>query len=456
MRKIKKIHMIGIGGSGMSGIAEVLINLGYKVSGSDISMGETVKRLIDFGADVNIGHSKENIKDAEVVVYSSAISEENPEIVEAKRRSIPVIPRAEMLAELMRLKTGIAVAGTHGKTTSTSLLGTVFMEGGMDPTVIIGGRLNAYGSNAVLGRGEYLIAEADESDGSFLCLFPIVSMITNIDADHMDFYLDIESIKGAFLKFMNKVPFYGLNVVCGDDENVLELISLVKRPVITYGLGTHNHIQGEIVELGSRSRFKVYIEKKFWGEVSLGIPGRHNVVNALGVIGIANHFGLSVKDIKNGLESFKGVGRRLEKIGTRDGIEVIDDYGHHPTEIRATLQTIKEIYPEKRLVVAFQPHRFTRTRALFGEFCRSFGAVDVLLVTEIYAASEDPIIGVNGESLVKGIKQINNLDVIYCEDLDKCLQKAYEILKPNDIFLTLGAGNIWKVGISYVKGKDRI
>ncbi len=456
MKKIKKIHMIGIGGSGMSGIAEVLVNLGYTVFGSDLSYNDTVKHLIDLGAQIEIGHKRENVRDAEVVVYSSAISEDNPEIKEAKKRSIPVIPRAEMLAELMRLKTGIAVAGTHGKTTSTSLLGTVFMEGGLDPTVIIGGRLNAYGTNAVLGKGEYLIAEADESDGSFLCLFPIVSMVTNIDADHMDFYPDIDAIKQAFLQFLNMIPFYGLNVVCGDDENIMELLPHVKRPVITYGLKTHNAIYGEVLETGPTARFNVYINGRLWDEVVLGLPGLHNIVNALGVIGIANHVGIQRQDIKRGLKNFKGVGRRLEKIGELGGILVIDDYGHHPTEIKTTLRTIKEVYPDKRLVVAFQPHRFTRTRALFGDFCKCFSDADILMVTEIYPASEDPIPGVTGEGLCRGIRQINQKQVLYCEDLATCLKKAKEILRPGDLFLTLGAGSIWKVGRAFIQQEDVI
>ncbi|WP_459890363.1 UDP-N-acetylmuramate--L-alanine ligase [Desulfothermus okinawensis] len=456
MKKIKKVHMVGIGGSGMSGIAEVLLNLGYTVSGSDVADSEVIERLKKLGARVIIGHSAKNVENAEVVVFSSAISDDNPEIVEAKQRSIPVIPRAEMLAELMRLKTGIAVAGTHGKTTSTSLLGTVFMEAGLDPTVIIGGRLNAYGTNAVLGRGEYLIAEADESDGSFLCLFPIVSMVTNIDADHMDFYPNLDAIKETFLKFMNMVPFYGVNVVCGDDENIMELIPLVKRSIITYGFKEHNTIRGEIIETGAKSKFKVFMDGEFWGECIIGIPGIHNILNGMGVIGVANHFGISKEHIIRALEGFKGVGRRLEKVGEIGGVLVVDDYGHHPTEIKTTLKTIKDVYPDKRLVVAFQPHRYTRTKALFGDFCKSFGLADVLLVTEIYPASEDPIPGVDGESLAKGIKQLSNTNVIYCEDLTSCLLKVKEVLNPGDLLLTLGAGNIWKVGVSYVHEREEI
>ncbi len=456
MKKIKRVHMVGIGGSGMSGIAEVLLNLGYSVSGSDLSQGETVKRLKNLGAEVSVGHKQENVGKADVVVYSSAISEDNPEIVEAKKRGIPVIPRAEMLAELMRLKTALLVAGTHGKTTTTSLLGTVFKEAGLDPTVIIGGRLNAYGTNALLGKGEYLIAEADESDGSFLCLFPIMSIVTNIDADHMDFYPDIESIKDAFVRFLNLIPFYGINVVCGDDKNIREILPRVKRPVMTYGLGEDNFIQGKILDIGASSVFKVLVDGKEWGEVSLSLPGKHNVLNALGVIGLSLYVDIPKEAILKGLSGFKGVGRRLEKRGERDNVVVIDDYGHHPTEISKTLDALCELYPDKRVVVVFQPHRFTRTKALFGEFCRCFKRAEVLLVTEIYPASEEPIVGVNGENLARGIRQFTGVDVIFCEDLQGCLEKLYEVARPGDVVLTLGAGNVWKVGEAYVQGEHKI
>ncbi len=453
MRKIKKIHMVGIGGSGMSGIAEVLLNLGYRVSGSDISEGEVVKRLRSLGAEVFIGHDKAHLQDADVVVYSSAISEDNPEIIEAKARSIPVIPRAEMLAELMRLnKTALLVAGTHGKTTTTSLLGTVFKEAGLDPTVIIGGRLNAYGTNALLGKGEYLIAEADESDGSFLCLFPIMSIVTNIDADHMDFYPDLDSIKDAFVKFLNLIPFYGVNVVCGDDANIRDILCRVKRPVVTYGLGEGNYIKGRILHLGATSLFEVEVGGDPWGEVSLSLPGRHNVLNALGVIGLSLYADVPKEAILKGLAEFKGVGRRLEKKGERDGVVVMDDYGHHPTEISTTLRALRELYGDRRMVVLFQPHRFTRTRALFGEFCRCFEAVDILLVTEIYPASEEPIVGVNGENLARGIRQFSGVKVVFCEDLHRCLETLYEVVERGDVVLTLGAGDIWKVGEAYLRG----
>ncbi len=456
MKRIKRVHMVGIGGSGMSGIAEVLLNLGYFVSGSDLSQGETVRRLRKLGAEVFLGHREENVGKADVVVYSSAISEENPEIREAKRQGIPVIPRAEMLAELMRLKTALLVAGTHGKTTTTSLLGTVFKEAGMDPTVIIGGRLNAYGTNALLGKGEYLIAEADESDGSFLCLFPIMSIVTNIDADHMDFYPDIDSIKDAFVRFLNLIPFYGMNVVCGDDKNIRDILPRVKRPVMTYGLERDNFVHGKIVKMGPSSVFRVLVDGKEWGEVSLSLPGRHNVLNALGVIGLSLYVGIPREAILKGLSRFKGVGRRLERRGEREGVVVIDDYGHHPTEISRTLEALRELYRDRRVVVVFQPHRFTRTRALFGEFCRCFKGADVLLVTEIYPASEEPIVGVNGENLARGIRQFTEVEVIFCQDLQGCLERLYQEVRSGDVILTLGAGDIWKVGEAYVRGETKI
>ncbi|MFW5997462.1 MAG: UDP-N-acetylmuramate--L-alanine ligase [Desulfovermiculus sp.] len=451
--RVQHIHMVGIGGAGMSGIAEVLLNLGYTVSGSDLAENEPVKRLQSMGAWVAKGHMAANLKEADVVVKSTAVSEDNPEVVEAKNKGIPVIPRAEMLAELMRLKTGIAVAGTHGKTTTTSLLGTVFKEAGLDPTVIIGGRLNRYGSHALMGQGEYLVAEADESDGSFLCLMPIMSIVTNIDADHLDYYPDLQAIKDAFVRFLNYTPFYGLNVVCGDDSNVRQLLPHVKRRVVTYGLGADNDIQARILECGLKSRFQVAVQGEPWGTVTLAQPGRHNVQNALGVIGVALEAGLSKEVIINGLESFAGVGRRLEHKGERDSVLVVDDYGHHPTEILATLDTLRQMYPHSRLVVAFQPHRFTRTKAMFGEFCRAFSQADLLVLTEIYAASEDPIPGVNGASLAQGVRQVSDTEVVFCPELSQCLELLKDVLQPGDILLTLGAGNIWQLGEQFIYGQ---
>ena len=448
---VKTIHMIGIGGSGMSGIAEVLINLGYNVTGSDLAMAAAAKRLAELGAKVKLGHDAAHVGDADVVVKSTAVPEDNPEVVEARKRGIPVIPRAEMLAELMRLRTGIAVAGTHGKTTTTSLLAEIFAAGSLDPTVIIGGRLNAYGTNAYLGEGEYLIAEADESDGSFLALMPIMTVVTNVDADHLDFYPDQQAIDDAFVEFMNKVPFYGVNVVCGDDPGVQRLMPMVKRKTLTYGLESGRELRGEIVDCSGKCSFKVYLDEEYWADVILNKPGRHNVLNALGAIGVSLEAGLSKEAILQGLENFGGVGRRFEIKGDRAGVMVVDDYGHHPAEIRATLETAKDCFPERRLVVAFQPHRFSRTRALFGDFCKVFDAADLLLLTEIYPASEAPIPGVSGQSLAQGIRQVGKTEVNFYPTFEAMSAELEGMLEPGDVFLTLGAGNIWQVGQEYLE-----
>ncbi len=450
MQKIRGIHMIGIGGSGMSGIAEVLLNLGYNVYGSDQSNSPTVQRLRGLGAEIYEGHKAENVGDVQVLVRSTAISEENPEILAAKEKNIPIIPRAEMLAELMRLRQGIAIAGTHGKTTTTSLTATIFDAASKDPTVIIGGLLNAYGTNARLGQGDYLIAEADESDGSFLCLFPIINVVTNVDLDHVDFYGDLEAVDTAFVNFMNKVPFYGRNIVCGDDEGVRRLLPRVKRPVLTYGFGEDNILRAEWLEKGLTSKFEVFMRGKSLGIMELSQPGRHNVLNALAAIGVALEAGLSAEDCQKGLARFDGVGRRFEYKGQKNGVTVIDDYGHHPIEIAATLATAKQAYPQSRVVVAFQPHRFTRTQAFFGEFCKSFEEVDKLFLSEVYAASEKPIPGVSGQSLAHGVRQVTDVDVTFCEDFDVLLAQAEAYLKPGDVFITLGAGTITRVGPRYL------
>ncbi len=452
--RVNTIHMVGIGGAGMSGIAEVLLNLGFSVTGSDLSAGAAVRRLKSLGATVFIGHGAENVTEADVLVKSTAIAENNPELARARELGIPIIPRAEMLAELMRLKTGIAVAGTHGKTTTTSLLATIFTEAELDPTVIIGGRLNTYGSNARLGEGEYLIAEADESDGSFLCLSPIITVVTNVDKDHMDFYPDLAAIDRSFTEFMNSIPFYGMNVVCGDDPGVQRLLPAIKRPVLTYGLGPKNRLRGEIVASHLRSVFKVSLDGEPWAEVTLAHPGQHNVQNALAAIGVALEAGLPKEAILQGLANFGGVGRRFEKKGERKGVLVVDDYGHHPAEIKATLDTARACYPDRRLVVAFQPHRFTRTQALFGEFCKVFECVDQLLLTEIYPASEAPIPGVNGLSLAQGIKQVSKTRVRFFQDFAAMEKALPEILKAGDLFLTLGAGSIWQVGENWLNAAE--
>lgn len=449
--RVSTIHMIGIGGSGMSGIAEVLINMGFTVTGSDLAAGAPVKRLLKMGAQVFIGHGAENVTDADVVVKSTAISEDNPEVLKARELGIPIIPRAEMLAELMRLRTGIAVAGTHGKTTTTSLLATIFTEAGLDPTVIIGGRLNTFGSNARLGEGQFLIAEADESDGSFLCLSPIITVVTNVDLDHMDFYADQNAIDTSFRSFMNAIPFYGMNVVCGDDPGIKRLLPTIKRPYITYGFEKHNRLRAEIISCEVRSLFKVFLDDVLLGEVSLAQPGKHNVLNALGSIGVSLEAGLDKDAILQGLSNFMGVGRRFEKKGECKGILVVDDYGHHPAEIRATLETAKACYPSRRLVVAFQPHRFTRTQALFGDFCKTFELADELLLTEIYPASESPIPGVNGMSLAQGIRQVSSTKVRFYPDFEMMENELPNILKPGDLFITQGAGSIYRIGEDFLK-----
>ncbi|CAK7073847.1 MAG: UDP-N-acetylmuramate--L-alanine ligase [Desulfovibrio sp.] len=451
--RIRRIHMVGIGGSGMSGIAEVLLNLGYEVFGSDMADSPAVKRLRELGATIGIGHAAENVVNANVLVKSTAVKEDNPEVVAAREQGIPVIPRAEMLAELMRLRTGIAIAGTHGKTTTTSFTAAIFDEAGLDPTVIIGGRLNAYGANARLGEGQYLLAEADESDGSFLCLFPIMNVVTNVDMDHMDFYADMESIDTAFLTFMNKVPFYGCNVVCGDDPGVRRLLPKVNRPVITYGFAPGNDLTAEILEMGEKSRFTLRLKGARLGEVRLSQPGKHNILNALAAIGVSLQADIPVAACIAGLSKFRGVGRRFERKGERAGVIVVDDYGHHPAEIAATIATAKQCFPDRRLVVAFQPHRFTRTQALFGEFCKAFENVDKLLLTEIYPASEAPIPGVSGQSLAQGIRQVSKTDVEYFQDFAAIQAALPGELQEGDLFLTLGAGNIWTVGQNWLDGK---
>lgn len=451
IRKIKKIHMIGIGGAGMCGIAEILLEQGYAITGSDLNESAAVSRLRKLGAKIRLGHEAGNLGDVQVVIRSTAISDENPEIIEAKKRKIAIIPRAEMLAELMRLKHGIAVAGTHGKTTTTSFTASIFDAAGMDATVIIGGRVNVYGTNAHLGKSEFLIAEADESDGSFLCLLPIINIITNIDDDHMDHYPESADIDKAFLQFMNNVPFYGLNVVCGDNCRIRKLLPNVKRPVVTYGFEEDNDIRAKILNLGLRNEFEVWRKDQCLGEISLPQPGIHNILNALGAIGAAMGVNISFEDCRKGLESFSGVGRRFELKGIRDGIPVIDDYAHHPREIAATLEAARTVYPDKRLVVAFQPHRFTRTQAFFGDFCKVFDQVDELLLTEIYAASENPIPGISSQSLAQGIRQVTNTPVSYFENLDHLLEGLDDVLQAGDVLLTIGAGTITRLGPAWLR-----
>lgn len=455
MQRISKVYMVGIGGAGMSGIAEVLHNLGYTVAGSDASENAAVRRLRDLGVTVHLGHHAANLDDdVNVVVRSTAISDDNGELTAARERGISIIPRAEMLAELMRLRKSIAIAGTHGKTTTTSLTATIFEEAGFDPTVIIGGKLNAYGTNARLGTGDYLIAEADESDGSFLCLLPIMNVVTNVDLDHADHYPSLESIDEAFLTFMNNVPFYGVNVVCGDDPGVRRVINRVKRPLLTYGFGSGNDLTAEVISLGESSVFNVSLKGCHLGQVELHHPGKHNILNSLAAIGIAMQAQIPAQVCIEGLRKFNGVGRRFERKGVKNDVMVVDDYAHHPAEVRATLSTARQSFPSRRLVVAFQPHRFSRTQALFGDFCKAFGDADELLLTEIYPASEAPIPGVSGQSLAQGIKQVSQTSVTYFEDFAALQAALPEILKPGDMFITMGAGSIWTVGQNWLDQKD--
>lgn len=447
-KKTKHIHFVGIGGIGMSGIAELLLNLGYVVSGSDLRETPITRRLADLGGIIHYGHDGAWIDKAEVVVKSSAISEDNPELLAAREAHVPVIPRAEMLAELMRLKKyGIAVAGSHGKTSTTSLVGWILAEAGLDPTVVIGGQVNSLGSNAKLGEGEFLVAEADESDGSFLQLSPVVEIVTNIDLEHLDYYADLEQIKETFLQFINKIPFYGAAVICLDDENIASLIPLIKKRTITYGLSAQADVRArQISTEGLVSWFEVCFGQEILGEVCLASPGRHNVLNSLAAIAVAIELEIPFRRIVEALASFTGVQRRLQIKGERRGITVIDDYGHHPTEIKATLAALRDAWPSRRLVVLFQPHRYTRTRALYKDFCTAFHDADLLLLSEIYPASEKPIPGITAENLANGIKEHGQKPVYFAGTMDSLPETVLPLLEEGDIVLTLGAGNIWQIG----------
>jgi UDP-N-acetylmuramate--alanine ligase len=445
-RRISRVHFVGIGGIGMSGIAEVLLNLGYRVSGSDLVESETTLRLKRLGAEVSIGHRAENLKDADVVVTSSAVRMENPEVIAAHERVIPVIPRAEMLAELMRMKYGVAIAGTHGKTTTTSMIATVLAQGGLDPTAVIGGKLNIFGSNAKLGQGELLVAEADESDGSFLKLSPTIAVVTNIDPEHLDHYRDLEEIKKAFLDFINKVPFYGLAVLCLDHENVQALIPQVRKRFVTYGLTTQANFRAEDISFqGLTTSFGAFEDNRKLGRLSIQMPGLHSVYNALATLATATELDLSFEAVQAGLESFSGVQRRFQTKGEWGGIMVVDDYGHHPAEIKATLSAAKRGWG-RRTVVVFQPHRYTRTRDLFKDFLTAFNQADVLFLTGIYPAGEDPIPGVSVEQLYEGIKGHGHKDVTLVLEKKEIPGQLLPRLMPGDMVFTLGAGDVWKVG----------
>lgn len=450
---IEKIHFVGIGGIGMSGIAEVLLNLGYKVSGSDLRESDTTERLRGLGGEICIGHAAENLTNVDVVVTSTAVQSDNPEVIEAKHRMVPVIPRAEMLAELMRMKYGIAIAGTHGKTTTTSMVATVLTHAGIDPTIVIGGKLNTLGSNAKLGQGKFLVAEADESDGSFLTLSPTIAVVTNIDADHLDYYTGgLEQIKDTFVSFINKVPFYGLAVLCQEDRNINEIIPRIKKRFMTYGLSSQADLRATHVKLdGFQTTFTAHYKGYRLGEISFNMPGAHNVLNALACTAVALELDVPFDKIQEGFAQFGGVGRRFTVKGEKNGIMVVDDYGHHPAEIRATLGAARNGWPERRLVVAFQPHRYSRTKELFNEFVTCFYDADVLVLTDIYAASEQPIPGVSAERLAEETRRHGQRDVTYIADRNELPDYLAGIVKEGDIVITLGAGNIWQAGEALVK-----
>ncbi|MGO9376942.1 MAG: UDP-N-acetylmuramate--L-alanine ligase [Dissulfurispiraceae bacterium] len=446
------IHFVGIGGIGMSGIAEVLHNLGYEVTGSDIRESDTTLRLRKLGIKIFIGHDEKNIDAAHVVVTSSAVSPTNPEVTTAKDRAVPVIPRAEMLAELGRLKYGILVAGAHGKTTTTSLIATLLGEGGLDPTVVIGGKLKAFGSNARLGQGEFLVAEADESDGSFLKLSPTIAVITNIDREHMDYFKDIETLKGAFLSFINKVPFYGVAIICKENEHTREIIPQIKRRVLTYGLSHDSDMYARNIKYGgSGMSFEAVFKGEPLGVYSVPVPGVHNVLNSLAAILTAMELQIQQEKIKAGLGSFEGIQRRFEFRGESRGVRVYDDYGHHPVEIRAVLKAARECFRENRIVVIFQPHRYTRTRDLMGDFALSFVAADRLYLLDIYAASESPIEGVDSTVLLKKIRDVGSLKTDHISDRKELVKTVLADLKPGDVVLTLGAGDVHKIGEEILK-----
>jgi len=445
------IHFVGIGGIGMSGIAELLLNLDYKVSGSDTRSSDITDHLKSLGGAIYKGHSGKQIKGADVVVVSSAINSENSEVKTARRESIPVIPRAEMLAELMRLKYSIAVAGAHGKTSTTSIIASLLDKGGLDPTVVIGGKLKSIGSNAVLGQGDFIVAEADESDGSFLKFSPTIAVVTNIDREHLDFYKDLDAIKKVFIDFIDRIPFYGLAVLCLDNESIQDLIPSIQKRYTTYGMSTQADFQARDVSFAElKSKFSAYHLGKKLGDITLNLPGEHNVLNAMASVAVGMELNIPFNTIKNTLETLEGVQRRLEIKGEKNGVTVLDDYGHHPTEIKTTLQAVRDCWPESRLVITFQPHRYSRTQALFDDFTRSFYQSDVLIVLPIFSAGENRIEGVNSLALCEGIKAHGHKEVTFKKDFKSTGSYLKKTLRKGDILLTLGAGNVWQIGSDFL------
>jgi UDP-N-acetylmuramate--alanine ligase len=464
--KVKRVHFVGIGGSGMSGIAEVMINLGFEVSGSDLNDTPATQRLRALGARVYLGHEAGNVAGANAVVVSAAVHAGNPEVAAARAKRIPVVPRAMMLAELMRLKQGVAVAGTHGKTTTTSLIASVLAEAGMDPTFVIGGRLEAAGSHAKLGTGEFIVVEADESDASFLYLQPVLAVVTNIDADHMETYgHDFGRLRQAFLEFVEHLPFYGMAVLCIDDANVRSLIPIITRPVTTYGLAEQAQVRAvDIAEAGDRMRFRVTRRSGTNGHeqlpdlsVMLNLPGRHNVQNALAAIAVALELGVADEAIVRALAGFRGVGRRFQRYGEvrlAHGVNVtlVDDYGHHPAEMAATIAAARGAYPGRRIVLAFQPHRYTRTRDCFEDFVKVLSSVDVLLLTEVYAAGEAPIVAADGRALTRAVRVAGKIEPVFVETVTELPAAITAAARAGDVVITMGAGSIGTVPGMLAKG----
>ncbi|HKW36413.1 MAG TPA: UDP-N-acetylmuramate--L-alanine ligase [Burkholderiales bacterium] len=460
--KVKRIHFVGVGGSGMSGIAEVLLNLGYRVSGSDLAANVATERLASLGATVTLGHSPDSVASADAVVVSTAVPPHNVEIVAAKAKRIPVVPRAQMLAELMRLKQGIAVAGTHGKTTTTSLIASVLAEGGLDPTFVIGGRLVSAASNARLGAGDFIVAEADESDGSFLQLQPVAAVVTNIDADHMETYQhDLVRLKQAFIGFLQNLPFYGSAILCADDLGVREIMPLVAKPIVTYGLREEAMVRGVDIATGERMRFKALREGAAPLEIVLNLPGRHNVQNALAAVAVATELGVPDAAIRKALAEFRGVGRRFQRYGevplAADGkasgsFTLVDDYGHHPAEMRATVDAARGAFPGRRIVLAFQPHRYTRTRDLFEDFVKALSGVDALLLADVYPAGEPPIAAADGRSLAEAIRLAGKVEPVFVEKIAHMPEAIRKLARAGDVVLTMGAGSIGGVPGALLKG----
>ncbi|MCG5501421.1 UDP-N-acetylmuramate--L-alanine ligase [Ectothiorhodospira lacustris] len=455
MRRIRRIHFVGIGGSGMGGIAEVLANLGYQVSGSDIAENAVTRRLEGLGVEVRVGHDATHVQQADVLVVSSAIRPGNPELQAARERRIPVVPRAEMLAELMRFRYGIAVAGTHGKTTTTSLVASLLAEGGLDPTFVIGGRLNSTASHSRLGQGSYLVAEADESDASFLCLQPMISVVTNIDADHLATYEgDFSRLRDTFLEFLHHLPFYGLAVLCVDDAEIRGLITRIGRPMLTYGIDHPADVHArELRPDGTRTHFDLHLPGRDQAlPVTLNLPGRHNVLNALAAVAVAHELGVDDGAIQRGLQAFQGIGRRFQVYGNlptpMGAVLLVDDYGHHPTEVAATIAAARSAWPGQRLVLAFQPHRYTRTRDLFEDFAEVLSEPDVLVLLDVYAAGEDPIPGADGRTLARTIRTRGRVDPVFVDAPERLVDALRGVLREGDVLLTQGAGNVGALAAS--------